>query len=133
MQPELYQINWIRNLAGIADMRGVRCPHRTVFDRPVYGKTSLSTSAVPYPGGNIIYGPVAGVILSATYAIVSGFKYRSKFNKYIFNFSNQLIAAMLYTVALHFFGRHLDDHSMGMQAMFVVASRPASFTLRTLR
>ena len=84
------------------------------------GKTSLSTSAVPLLAGTLLYGPIAGVILSTTYAVIVGIKYRSKFNKYIFNFSNQVIAVMLYTMVLHLSGRPLIDFSIGIQAILVV-------------
>ena len=84
------------------------------------GKTSLSTSAVPLLAGTLLYGPIAAVILSATYAIIVGINHRSKLNKFIFNFSNQLIAAMLYILALQLCGQPLNDFSIGIQTLLIV-------------
>jgi putative nucleotidyltransferase with HDIG domain len=83
------------------------------------GKTSLSTSAVPLLAGTLLYGPIAAVVLSATYGIIVGINHRSKLNKYIFNFSNQLIAAMLYLLALHLFGQPLNDFSIVIQTLLI--------------
>ena len=96
------------------------------------GKTSLSTSAVPILAGTILFGPTAAVILSATYAVVVGIKYRSKFNKYIFNFSNQVIAMMLCTIGLHFSELPLDNYSIGIQTMFIVVASLMVYTVNTI-
>jgi putative nucleotidyltransferase with HDIG domain len=82
--------------------------------------------------GTLLYGPTAGAILCAIYAVTVGIKYRSKFNKYIFNFSNQLIAVILYTLALHFFGRILDDFSIGLQAILIVMAALIVYITNTL-
>ncbi len=118
--PELYQINWIQIWPGLLTcMVFVALTEHYSIDLDI-GKTSLSTSAVPLLAGTLLYGPIAGVILSTTYAVIVGIKYRSKFNKYIFNFSNQMIAAMLYTMVLHLSGRPLNVFSIGIQAMLIV-------------
>ena len=118
--PELYQINWIQNWPGLLTCM-VFVVLSELYSIDLYiGKTSLSTSAVPLLAGSLLYGPIVGVILSITYAIVVGIKYHSKFNKYIFNFSNQVIAVMLYTMVLHLSGRPLIVFSIGIQAILVV-------------
>jgi diguanylate cyclase (GGDEF)-like protein/putative nucleotidyltransferase with HDIG domain len=120
--PEYYQINWMQVWLGLLTCV-VFVVLTELYSIDLYlGKTSLSTSAVPILAGTILFGPVAGIILSATYAVTVGIKYRSKLNKYIFNFSNQVIAVMFYTVILRFSGRSLDDYSIGIQAIFVVAA-----------
>ncbi len=129
--PELYQLNWMQIWPGL-----LTCIALVVltenFSIDLYiGKTSLSTSAVPILAGTLLFGLSAGVILSATYAIVVGTKYRSKFNKYIFNFSNQVIAAMLYTLILFLFGWSLDNFSIGLQALFVVFASLVVYILNT--
>jgi len=120
--PELYQINWIQIWPGLlTSMMFVALTELYSIDLYI-GKTSLSTSAVPLLAGTLLYGPIGAVILSATYAVIVGIKYRSKFNKYIFNFSNQVIAAMLYTMALHLFAQPLVSFSIGIQAIVIVIS-----------
>jgi putative nucleotidyltransferase with HDIG domain len=130
--PELYQINWTKSWPGLLTCI-VFVALTELYSIDLYlGKTSLSTSAVPLLAGTLLYGPIAGVVLSITYSVIVGIKYRSKFNKYIFNFSNQLIAAMLYTMALHLTGRPLLDFSMGVQAMLVVMAALIVYIMNTL-
>jgi len=118
--PELYQISWMQIWPGLLICM-VFVALTELYSIDLYiGKTSLSTSAVPLLAGTLLYGPIAGVILSATYAIIVGIKYRSKFNKYIFNFSNQVIAAMLYSMVLHLSGQTLNAFSIAAQAVLVV-------------
>jgi putative nucleotidyltransferase with HDIG domain len=120
--PELYQISWTQIWPGLLTCM-VFVALTELYSIDLYiRKTSLSTSAVPLLAGTLLYGPIAGVILSATYAVIVGIKYRSKFNKYIFNFSNQMIAAMLYTMVLHLSGRPLNDFSIGIQTILVVTA-----------
>ncbi len=118
--PELYRINWLLIWPGLLTS-SVLVLFTELFSIDLYiGKTSLSTSAVPILAGNLLFGPVAGVILCTIYAVVVGIKYRSKFNKYIFNFSNQVIAAMLYLLALHLIGKPLGAFPLVVQAILVV-------------
>jgi diguanylate cyclase (GGDEF)-like protein/putative nucleotidyltransferase with HDIG domain len=118
--PEIYQINWTQIWPGLLTCI-VFVVLTELYSIDLYlGKTSLSTSAVPLLAGSLLYGPIAGVILSTTYAVIVGIKYRSKFNKYIFNFSNQVIAVMFYTIALHLTGRPIYDFSIVIQALLVV-------------
>jgi len=129
--PELYQVNWIQIWPGF-----VTCLILVIltenFSIDLYiGKTSLSTSAVPMLAGTLLFGLSVGVILSAAYAVVVGVKYRSKFNKYIFNFCNQTIAAMLYTLILFLSGWSYDGFSLGLQALFVVFASLVVYILNT--
>ncbi len=118
--PDLFRPNWYQIWPGLITSM-VFVILAELYSINLYiGKTSLSTSAVPILAGTILFGPVAGVLLSTTYAIVVGIKYRSKFNKYVFNLSNQVIAAMLYLSALRFFGQSLIDFSIVIQCLLVV-------------
>ena len=120
--PELYQIHWTQIWLGLLTcMMFVAITELYTIDLYI-GKTSLSTSAVPLLAGTLLYGPIAGVILSATYAVIVGIKYRSRFNKYIFNFSNQVIAMILYTMVLHISVQSLTAFSIGVQAALVVVA-----------
>ncbi len=129
--PELYQINWTQSWLGLLICM-VFVAIAELYSIDLYiGKTSLSTSAVPILAGTLLYGPTAGVILSATYAVIVGIKYRSQFNKYVFNFSNQIIAAMLYLFALSLLGQPLNDFSIGIQAVLVVMAALIVFIANT--
>lgn len=129
--PEYYQINWIQILPGLLTCVFFVTITELYSIDLFLGKISLSTSAVPLLAGTLLYGPIAGVILSITYAVIVGIKYRSKFNKYIFNFSNQVIAMMLYTIALHLSGWSLNDFSIGVQAVLIVAAALIVYIINT--
>ncbi len=118
--PELYRFNWLQIWPGLLTSSAL-VMLTELFSIDLYiGKTSLSTSAVPILAGILLFGPIAGVILCTIYAVVVGIKYRSKFNKYIFNLSNQVIAAMLYLLALHLIGKPLSAFPLAVQAILVV-------------
>ena len=59
--------------------------------------TSVSTSAVPILAGTLFFGPLGALVLSLVFALTALLKFRSPFNRFVFNLSNQLIAGMLYT------------------------------------
>ena len=129
--PGLYQINWIQTWPGLLTCV-VFVTLTELYSIDLFiGKTSLSTSAVPILAGTLLYGPIAGIILSITYSVVVGIKYKSKFNKYVFNFSNQAIAAMLYTIALQLFGQSLGEFTIAIQAVLVVMAALIVFIMTT--
>ncbi len=131
ISPELYQFNWMQIGPGLLTCMVVLALTEAYSIDLYLGKTSLSTSAVPLLAGTLLFGPTAGIILSATYAIVVGIKYRSKFNKYIFNFSNQVIPAMIYILALHLSGKLLTDLPIATQAIVVVAAAMIVYIMNT--
>ena len=129
--PGLYQINWIQTWPGLLTCV-VFVTLTELYSIDLFiGKTSLSTSAVPLLAGTLLFGPIAGVLLSITYSVVVGIKYHSKFNKYIFNFSNQVIAVIIYIIALQLFGRPLDEFSIGIQAILIVVAALIVFIMNT--
>jgi len=131
LEPQLYQIDWLQAWPGLlTSMIFVLVTELYSVDLFI-GKTSLSTSAVPMLAGTLLFGPLAGVILSATYAVIVVIKYRSKFNKYVFNFSNQLIAAMLYTMAIHLFGKPLNEFTLAIQGLLVVIAALIVYIVNT--
>ncbi len=77
--------------------------------------TTVSTSAVPMLAGTLLFGPFGALVLSATFAITAFIKYRSPFSRLIFNFGNQLIAAMAYTGLIALAGRNLIDSNVIVQ------------------
>lgn len=129
--PVLYHLNWLEVWPGIL-ISVLLVIFTELYSIDLFlGKTSLSTSAVPMLAGTLLFGPLAGIILSITYAIVVGIKYHSKFNKYIFNLSNQVIAAMVYTFALRLLGQPLGSFSIVMQCGFIVLSALIVYSLNT--
>jgi diguanylate cyclase (GGDEF)-like protein/putative nucleotidyltransferase with HDIG domain len=129
--PELYQINWSQIWPGLLTSIALVILTEVNSIDLYIGKTSLSTSAVPILAGTMLFGPVAGVLLCITYAVVVGIKYRSKFNKYVFNLSNQVIAAMLYILALHLVGQPLFAFSVGIQCILVVMAALIVYAINT--
>lgn len=62
--------------------------------------TAVSTSAAPMLAGVLLFGPFGALTLSFAFALTAYLKHRGPFNRLIFNASNQLVAAMLYTGVL---------------------------------
>lgn len=120
--PASYQVDWQQSWSGLLASLALVVVTELYSIDLYFGKTSLSTSAVPLLAGTLLFGPTAGLLLSATYAVAVGIKYRSKFNKYIFNFSNQLIAVMAYTIAISMIGQKLTDLSLILQVMVVTSA-----------
>ena len=94
-------------------------------------RTSLSTSAVPILAATLMFGPVASLIMSLVYAITTGIKHRSQFNRVIFNFSNQLIAGMIYTMLIYLTKRPFIELPTLMQLIFAVLSALIVYLINT--
>ena len=58
-------------------------------------QTSVSTSAIPILVAYLIFGPVGVVWASLILAISLIIKYRSHFSRFVFNFSNHILAGTL--------------------------------------
>jgi len=58
--------------------------------------TAVSTSAAPLLAGVLLFGPVGALVMSLAFALTAYLKFRGPFSRFIFNTSNQLIAALLY-------------------------------------
>lgn len=71
------------------------------FSIDLYVKnTSLSSTAVPLVAGFILFGPLGVLLTSLVYATTAGIKYRSPFNRLVFNFSNHIIAGMVINLVM---------------------------------
>ncbi len=92
---------------------------------------SLSTSAVPILAGTLLFGPIASVVLSLTYALITGIKHRSQFNRYVFNFSNHLLAGMTYLTIIFLTGNSFVDSPTALQLGFTVTAAVISFAMNT--
>ena len=93
--------------------------------------TSLSTSAVPILAGTLLFGPIGSFALSLTYAICTGLKNRSRFNRYVFNLSNQLIAGILYLFIIFLTGKSFTELSTLLQLALAVLSAIIVYALNT--
>jgi len=69
--------------------------------------------------------------MSLTYAISTGIKYRSQFNRYVFNFSNQLIVGMIYTTLIYLMGGTFIDLSPFFQLIFAIFAAAIVYILNT--
>ncbi len=82
------------------------------FSIDIYARNSaISTSAVPILAGTLIYGPMGALLLSFTFATVVMVKHHSPPSRFLFNFSNQMIAGLAYTAWLTFTGINFLESS----------------------
>lgn len=93
--------------------------------------TSLSTSAVPILAGTLLFGPYGSFVLSMAYAISTGIKHRSPFNRLVFNFSNQLIVGMIYTSIIYLTGKPFIESSALMQLILAVIAAVIVYGINT--
>jgi len=95
-------------------------------------RTSLSTSAVPILAGTLLFGPLGSLAMSLTYALSTGMKHRSPFNRLIFNFSNQLIAGMIYTMIIYMTGKPFIGLSTVMQLILAMTAAVIVYGINTV-
>jgi diguanylate cyclase (GGDEF)-like protein/putative nucleotidyltransferase with HDIG domain len=93
--------------------------------------TSLSTSAVPILAGTLLFGPYGSFVLSMAYAISTGIKHRSPFNRLVFNFSNQLIVGMIYTTIIYLTGKPFLESSTLTQLILAVIAAVIVYGINT--
>lgn len=60
-----------------------------------FRQTSISTSAIPILVGYLLFGPLGTLAVSLVLAVSLIIKFRSQFSRFIFNFSNHLLAGAL--------------------------------------
>ncbi len=65
------------------------------FSVDIYSRdTSISTSTAFMLAGTLLFGPLCSLIMSLIFALIAKVKHNSKWNRVIFNFSNQLLACL---------------------------------------
>ena len=93
------------------------------FSIELYVKnTTISTSAVPVLAGTLLYGPLGSLVLSAAFAVTALIKYRSPISRFFFNFSNQIIAGMIYLGIILLTGRAFTQWSVLVQLALCLAA-----------
>jgi len=95
------------------------------------GNTSISTTAVPLISSFILFGPFGILISSAAYAVTAAIKFKSPFNRLVFNFSNHVIAGMLINIMIVTGGAFLYDWNIGMQLLYTLAAAIVIYFITT--
>lgn len=93
--------------------------------------TAVSTSAAPMLAGSLLFGAPGALLLSFIFAGVALVKYRSPFSRFVFNFSNQFIAAMMYLLLLQFSGATIVDMDPVSQLLVCAAFMGMVYVLTT--
>jgi diguanylate cyclase (GGDEF)-like protein/putative nucleotidyltransferase with HDIG domain len=131
LAPSFYAINTMQSWIGIL-ICAVIVIVTERYSIELYTKnTSLSISAAPILVGTLLFGPTALLILSATYAIITGLIYHSPLSRIVFNFSNQLLAGMLYNMFILSSGQPFVEWSSLTQLIFAILSAVTVFFLNT--
>ncbi len=60
-----------------------------------FKQTAISTSAIPILVGYLLFGPIGILIVSLTVAVALWTKYRSPVSRFLFNFSNHILAGTI--------------------------------------
>ena len=94
-------------------------------------QTSVSTSAIPILVAYLIFGPVGVLVASLTVSIVLAIKYRSRFNRMVFNFSNHLLAGSLTVLLVSIFGKTFLELSSLYQFGISIVSAVVLFLVTT--
>ena len=129
--PTMYSNLSIQSWLGLTGFAGLLVLTE-LYSIDLYTKhTSLSTSAVPILAGTLLFGPFASLVLSLTYALSTSIKHHSPFNRTVFNFSNQLIAGMVYTTIIVMTGRSFVEMSTFMQLVFAIVAATVVYLLNT--
>ncbi len=71
-----------------------------------FRQTSVSTSAIPILVGYLLFGPIGILVVSLTVAFVLFVKHHSPVSRFIFNFSNHVLAGTLCTFVIIATGRN---------------------------
>jgi diguanylate cyclase (GGDEF)-like protein/putative nucleotidyltransferase with HDIG domain len=95
------------------------------------GNTSISTTAAPLVAGFILFGPLGTLVCSAAYAITTAIKFRSPFNRLVFNFSNHVISGMLINAMIINSGAFLQDWNVGTQLLYTLAASIITYFVTT--
>jgi putative nucleotidyltransferase with HDIG domain len=67
-----------------------------------------------------------------TYTITTSIKHHSPFNRYFFNFANQLIAGLVYTLVIHLTGGTFVDSSNVIQLLYATMSAVIVYFINTI-
>lgn len=94
--------------------------------------TSVSTSAAPFIGGVLLFGPVGALVLSVFLAGTSMIKKRSVWNRMAFNTSNHLISSLMSAGLITLAGAPLISQPPYVQLAFAMAAGMIIFLCSTV-
>ncbi|MGD9094123.1 MAG: diguanylate cyclase, partial [Anaerolineales bacterium] len=93
---------------------------------------SVSTSAIPMLAGILLFGPVGALVLSIVFAVTAWIKHRSShINRVVFNFSNQLLAGIMYLSLISLTGYSYLEMPVWFQVIFCLISIGIVYILTT--
>jgi hypothetical protein len=99
----------------------------------VYVKdTSVSTSAAPFIGGVLLFGPLGALLLSLVLAGTAMIKKRSQLKRFLFNSSNHLIASSLCAGLVSLLNRPINTGSSASQLALSISSGGIVFMTSTI-
>jgi len=131
LQPNIFQLTSVRDWLGLAGCILLLLITEW-YSIDLYTRNmSLSTSAVPILAGTLLFGPLASFVLSMSYALITGIKHHSQFNRYVFNLSNQMLAGMTYLPIIYLTGNSFVESSTALQLGFAVTAAIISFSINT--
>ena len=87
-----------------------------------FRQNSVSTSALPILVAYLVFGPIGIVCASLILAIALIIKYRSRFSRFVFNFSNHILAGSLSLALVRLAGGNFIDLSPTYQIALSLAS-----------
>lgn len=93
--------------------------------------TSVSTSAAPFIGGVLLFGPTGALVLSLVLAGTSWIKKRSPVKRFIFNTSNHLISSLLLSAIVILSGKSFSEHPYFIQLLFAMFAGMVVFLTST--
>jgi diguanylate cyclase (GGDEF)-like protein/putative nucleotidyltransferase with HDIG domain len=102
------------------------------FSIDIYVKdTSISTSTAPFIAGLLLFGPAAVPVLSFALAGTAMVKHRSPIKRFLFNFSNYLVAGTLCVWLIWLSPYPFVDHPVIVQISFAMFSGVILFVSST--
>jgi diguanylate cyclase (GGDEF)-like protein/putative nucleotidyltransferase with HDIG domain len=103
------------------------------FSIEIYHKnTSISTSAVPLLGGILLMSPIEAVGLCFIYALAATIKHKSPWSRLVYNFGNQLLAGMIYSLLLQIIGTTYSEMALGFQFLFCLLAAGIVYFITTV-
>ena len=79
--------------------------------------TAVSTSALPFIAGLLLFGSPAALVMSITIAAVALIKHKSPFSRFLFNTGNQLLAGMVCILLIGMTGMPFSTWSIPIQVV----------------
>ena len=96
-----------------------------------FRQNSVSTSALPILVANLVFGPTGVVCASLILALALLIKYRSRFSRFVFNFSNHILAGSLSLTLVKLAGGNFIDLSPTYQIALSLAAAAVLYLTTT--